>query len=124
MKFKSVKKSSEVVLAGIKADLDIVDGVVKGITLTDAKGSIVRVCERAYNMYVEIPAPPETEKKHKLSGTVLGLPVEKLYDHDFQANDEKRRLSGAVIDAELTVEEVQVPVDAEPSAKPAADCPF
>lgn len=63
MKFKSVKKASEIKLDGVKIELDTVDGSIKGLTITDAKGNLLRVAERSYSLYVEVPAPPETEKK-------------------------------------------------------------
>lgn len=111
MKFKSVKKSSEIVLEGVKVDLDIVDGSVKGVTFTDAKGNVVRMAERGYNLYVEVPAPPEIERKYRLHGSVLGLPVEQYFEDEYSANDEKRRLeNGSRDDADLTVELVEVPV--------------
>jgi hypothetical protein len=112
VKFKSVKKSAEVALAGIKVDIDFVDGSIKAVNLTDANGAFVRITERGYNLYVEIPAPPETEKKYQLKGSVLGLPVDKLFDDEFSANQEKNRLSSETHDSDLKVEAVQVPVAA------------
>lgn len=110
MKFKTVKKPSEVVLDGISVELDIVNDVIKGITLKDAKGNLVRVAERSYNIFVEVPCPPEKEKKHKLSGEVIGLPVEKLFDDKYAAEDEKRRLESESSTAELKVEEVELDI--------------
>jgi len=115
VKYKTVKKASEIVLAGVKVDLDVVDGSVKGLTLTDINGSVLRVSDRAYNMFIEIPAPPETETKFKLSGTVLNLPVEKLFDQEYDAECEKDRLSREVRSDDncvLKVEKVEVPVAA------------
>ena len=115
MKFKSVKKGSEVVLAGIKVDLDVVDNAVKAVILTDANGGMVRITERAYSMYVEVPAPPETEPKFKLSGKVLDLPVEKLFESEYDAECEKDRLHREIRSDQnctLTIEKVNVPVAA------------
>lgn len=113
MKFKSVKKASEVTLDGVRVEFDMVDGSIKAVTLTDPKGNVVRCAERGYNFYVEVPAPPETEKKFKLSGTVLGLPVEKVFDERHEADDELRRLESDVRGDDniaLKIEQIEVPV--------------
>lgn len=113
MKFKTIKKASDVTLEGIKVEFEMLDGSVKGLTLTDSKGSLLRVMERGYNICVEIPAPPETENKWKLSGTLLGLPVEKVYDNDWEAKEEQGRLERACreeSDSSLKVEQIAIPV--------------
>lgn len=116
MKFKSTKKASDIALDGITVELDVVDSAVKAITLTDPKGSIVRIAHRDYSsMYVEVPAPPELVKRWKLSGHVLSLPVDKLFDTEYDANDERQRLERACreeSDSSLKVEQVEVPVAA------------
>ena len=89
MKFKSVKKASEVTLEGITVELDTVDGSIKGVILTDAKGNTLRVIERNYNLFVEVPAPPEMEKKYRLSGNLLGLPVNMNFDSKYEADAEQ-----------------------------------
>jgi len=116
MKLKSVKKASDLVLEGIKIEIDTVDHSQKAVTFTDVKGNVVRVAHRDYNsLSVEVPAPPEMEKKFKLSGTVLGLPVDKLFDDQFEARNELERLESEVRNEDersLKVEQVDVPVAA------------
>jgi hypothetical protein len=111
MKFKSVKKASEIKLAGITATLDVVDNSTQSITLDDEEGNSVRIAIRSYNLYVEVPAPPETEKKYQLVGHVLDLPVDRVFDEKYEAENERRRLSDAA-HAELEVKEIHVPVAA------------
>ena len=108
MRFKTVKKSSEITLEGVKVELDFVDGALKAAHFTDPKGNTLRITERGYNLYAEIPAPPETEKKYKLHGHVLDVPVEKIFDDEFEANQEKRRLEDEAARSELKVEKVEV----------------
>jgi hypothetical protein len=112
MKLKSVKKNSEIVLAGIAAELDLVDSSVQGLTLRDAAGNMVRIALRSYSMQVEVPAPPVMEKKFRLSGEVLGLPVERTFDSQYEADDERQRLESGVRgeEAALKVEEVEVAI--------------
>lgn len=112
MKFKSVKKASEVTLEGITVELDTVDGSIKGVILTDAKGNTLRVIERTYSLFVEVPAPPEMEKKYRLSGNLLGLPVNMNFDSKYEADAEQERLERGIRgdESELKVEEVEVPV--------------
>ncbi|MGH8266900.1 MAG: hypothetical protein ACRETH_05480 [Steroidobacteraceae bacterium] len=110
MRFRTAKKGADVVLAGIKAELDIVDGTTHGITLSDGQGHVVHITQRGYNLFVEVPAPPATEKKYKLHGHVLDVPVERLFDEEFEANQEKRRLEDETARHELKVEHVDVEV--------------
>lgn len=116
MKLKSTKKAADIALEGIKVELDVVDGSVKAVVLTDAKGSFVRIAHRDYSsMCVEVPAPPEIEKKFKLSGSVLGLPVEKMFDQKYEAEEERNRLESDVRGEDnvaLKIEQVDVPVAA------------
>jgi len=115
VKFKSVKKTSEIKLDGVKVEFDMVDGSIKAVTLTDASGNVVRCAERGYNFYVEVPAPPETEKKYRLHGSVLGISVEKTFDDEFTAKEEQRRLERSCInesEADLKVEFVEIAVAA------------
>ena len=108
MKFKSTKKASDIILEGVTVELDMVDNAVKSVILTDAKGNTVRVIERTYNLYVEVPAPPEMVKRWKLSGHVLDLPLEKVFEHEYEAIEEKSRLEGDAARSKLNVEEIQV----------------
>lgn len=111
MKFVSVKKNADVKLEGITVDFDIVDNSVKAIMLKDAKGNVLRVSERAYNLYVEVPAPPEKEIKHKLSGEVIGLKIEKVFDNSREARDEMDRLCRETTGhTDLKIEEVEIDI--------------
>jgi hypothetical protein len=110
MKFKAVKKNSEVVLAGVAAEFDFVDGSVHGLTLRDATGNVVRIAMRSYSMQVEVPAPPVMETKYRLNGKVLGIGVDCTFDNQYEADAERERLERGVRgdDTDLKVEEVQV----------------
>lgn len=112
MKFKAVKKNSEVVLTGVAAEFDMVDGSVHALTLRDGAGNVVRIAMRGYSMQVEVPAPPVMEKKYRLSGKVLGIGMDCTFDNQYEADAERERLEHGVRgdDTDLRVEEVEVPV--------------
>lgn len=92
MKFKSVKKASDIVLDGCVVSLDQVEGSIKAVNVKDAKGNRLRVRIDSYNMSVEVPAPPETVTKYRLHGQVIGINVDKIFDEEHEAEDEKKRL--------------------------------
>jgi hypothetical protein len=115
MRFVTVKRATEIKLEGVKVSLDIVNGLQKGILLSDGKGGVLRVrLMGCSDLSIEVPAPPEVEKKHKLTGWVLGIPVDKTFDHQHEAQREQMKLEEAAPGtALLKVEEVQGPVDGE-----------
>jgi len=121
MQFITVKKSSDIKLAGIKAELDITDKSVNGVTFTDADGNVVRVSLRSYSMTVEVPAPPTMVKRFKVIGKVLGLPVDELfadrYDADIRADEWNRGLMSPGVE----VQEVEVPEEQATTPVPETD---
>lgn len=123
MRFVTIKRASEIKLEGITARLDVVNNIQKGILLSDSKGNVLRVRISNYSdISIEVQAPPEVEKKHKVTGTVLELPVEKTFDDRYEADRELSRLEGAAPgNTDLKVEEVEVPIDGQGSTD---DIPF
>ncbi|MFY2855019.1 hypothetical protein ACOTJG_13685 [Achromobacter xylosoxidans] len=123
MQFITAKKSSDIKLAGIKAELDITDKSVNGVTFTDAEGNVVRVSLRSYSMAVEVPAPPVMVKRYKVAGKLMGLTVNEMFDDAFNAEVRVEELTRLSTNADLGVQEVEIPEEQACTAD-ADDLPF
>ncbi|CUJ58767.1 Uncharacterised protein [Achromobacter xylosoxidans] len=123
MQFITAKKSSDIKLAGIKAELDITDKSVNGVTFTDAEGNVVRVSLRSYSMAVEVPAPPVMVKRYKVAGKLMGLTVNEMFDDAFNAEVRVEELTRLSTNADLGVQEVEIPEEQACQAD-ADDLPF
>lgn len=123
MQFITAKKSSDIKLAGIKAELDITDKSVNGVTFTDTEGNVVRVSLRSYSMAVEVPAPPVMVKRFKVAGKLMGLTVNEMFDDAFNAEVRVEELTRLSTNADLGVEEVEIPEEQACQAD-ADDLPF
>lgn len=121
MQFITVKKSSDIKLAGIKAELDITDKSVNGVTFTDAEGNVVRVSLRSYSMTVEVPAPPTMVKRFKVIGKVLGLSVNELYADRYDADIRADELNRGAMSPQVEVLEVEVPEEQATTVVPETD---
>ena len=109
MNFTQAKKPSEVILVGaISVEFDKTDETLNAVIFKDAYGHICRVANRSYSMYVEIPAPPQMEKKWQLSGTYKKIEIKELFDDKWNAEARRNELSD-----DLLIEEVSVPVSEE-----------
>lgn len=113
MHYSSVKKAGEIVLEGITVDTEIVDRGLRSVTLTDAKGRVVRFERNEYGpLKVTVPAGPPTVEKHIVSGSVLGVPVREEFEDKYEAERRARQLEGDVHgDTNLKVNTEQVPID-------------
>ncbi len=113
MNLVNVKKASDIVLDGISVDAEFRDGSLHAVTLTDQKGSLVRIALDSYALRALIPAPPEKKKVNVLTGkvAVLGTPIREEFDHQFQAESRRTELESAGIaeGIEIAAEEVLVP---------------
>lgn len=123
MQFITAKKSSDIKLAGIEAELDITDKSVNGVTFTDAEGNVVRVSLRSYSMAVEVPAPPVMVKRYKVAGKLMGLTVNEMFDDAFNAEVRVEELTRLSTNADLGVQEVEIPEEQACQAD-ADDLPF
>jgi len=110
MKFKQVKKVSEMQLSGITIDLDQTGDTLNSVTFTDTEGHTVRVRYSSYSMYVEVPAPPAMVKKHLVSGKLHGVVVSESFDEPYPATLRVRELREVGAEVELT--EIEVPEEA------------
>jgi len=122
VKFKSVKTAAELGLVGVNVELTVVDGSVQAVTLRDRAGHLAVI--RAADSYskaitILVPAPPETAKRHMVTGTACGLTVDEPFETAYEATERLRELERAVGGGtNLRVEERDVVV--EPAEKTTA----
>lgn len=109
MNMKTVKKHSEIILAGIAIEMHVKDGTTIGLTLKDASGSLVTVQRDSYGLGVDvlIPAPPKMVKRHQVKGKIKGVAFCELFDESYLAI---ARVNELGVDADpIEVTEVEIP---------------
>lgn len=127
MKFTTVKTADEILLNGIVADLKVIDGTVKGVTLTDNEGHKLVVEEHGFSISIQVPTPPKTIKGLRLFGTVFGLPVEEKFTskQTSLASDRKRAFEEKAGDvANLKLEECELTEEEAETAEKPDEIPF
>jgi hypothetical protein len=111
VRYVTVKKLSDVKVAGVKLEADVVNDTFNSVTLFDKDGNFVRFKSPYGNLSVEVKAPPKTEKKTVL--VVKGMPVagdfEKPFDNKYDAEQAARDARSAGADSAEVVER-DVPV--------------
>ncbi len=113
MKFQTVKNDSELKLNGITFDVLRVNGIIKNLTMKDSDNNIVQIMVNNYDVAVCVPEPPTMVTKYRVHGTVVGVPVDHLFDTDYDARNSieayKNRVYDASVDVDLYIEKVEVP---------------
>jgi hypothetical protein len=125
MKLASAKKDSELSLQGITFETEYHDSTLKSVTMRDGNGGIVRIAQGEYSgIKALVPAQPTMVKRHKVSGTVAGLPVSQMFETEYDAARAKHHYERKLAehdDAKLTIEVVEVPED---EVEPSPEIPF
>jgi hypothetical protein len=85
MNLVTVKKDSDIKLAGVTAEIERADGNIRAVVLKDAAGGMV-VIRGDYGVSVQVPAPPTMVKKWKLTGSLKGLKYEEFFDSKYSAD--------------------------------------
>ena len=120
MNLISIKRTDDLKLEGIKIDAEWRDKALAALTLTDAKGNIVRIATENYTVRAYVTAPVEKKmvyvvKKmvYVVTGIVptLGTPIREEHENDFEAQNRKRELehAGVIENAATAVEEIEIP---------------
>ncbi len=120
MKLKTIKAAGEIKLKDVHVELEIVDKVIRSITLTDVGGTFLKITHgESYsnNIKVLIAEQPEVETKFKVTGTLHAgsdseIPFRKVLDDEHRANNlaQDLRYKGAE-DAKVEPVEVRKPAD-------------
>lgn len=109
MNWERIKAASEIVLDGIKVEIETHDKSLRAVELTDAKGNRVKVCLSNYSDFaVMIPAKPEMRDAHLLKGEFRGLQVKELFEHVSDARQRLAEITDGRDGATLTIEKVKV----------------
>ena len=111
-KLKQVKKASEMQLSGVDVKPEFRDGQLDSVTLTDSVGAVLKIAMSSYSMNAYIPAPPSTEKKFVLAGSVANVAdVRETFDTRWDAEQRQREIADKFReDLELKITEQDVPV--------------
>lgn len=114
MRFKTIKSASEIQLAGVKVSIDQVNDCPQAVTVTDEQGKLLRISLRSYALSIETLAPPKTEKRWQLSGTLCGATINAwTFDDEHAARRQLTEWSGAGIDTNIELKEIEVIVEEE-----------
>lgn len=121
MNYATAKTAADVNLEGVSVHFDKTDRALNAVVFRDAKGNLCRVSLQSYSMRVEVPAPPETAKRHVLRGE---LPVvgkfEKAFEQKWDADHAKESLPSEASDVTITEEDVVI----DPAPAKTDDIPF
>src|SRR3990167_5907649 len=113
MNLISIKRTDDLKLEGIKIDAEWRDKELAALTLTDAKGNIVRIATENYTVRAYVTAPVEKKMVYVVTGIVptLGTPIREEHENDFEAQNRKRELehAGVIENAATAVEEIEIP---------------
>lgn len=103
MKMVKVKSAREIVLQGVRAELETMDGSIKSITLTDAGGRMVKVSQDYYTaLLVTVPAPPEFQTKYRVTGRYAGCALDPTAcDSEQEAEERAASLRNMGVDVEI-----------------------
>lgn len=116
MKTKTAKKATEILLDGITAELHIVDGTIKGVTLLDRDGRLLTVQNNGWGSGIEVlipdVTPPKMEKAFRLKGAIKLIPFDETFKERWAADARLRDLA-ELADAPLAVEEFERPAEEE-----------
>lgn len=98
MKLKRVKSEKEIVLDGVKVNVEFVDNAIRSVHLTDSKGNVLVFSQENYNFSVSVKAPPEMKKVHVITGEIAGVKIHEIVEageYEAKTTFSKLELAGA-----------------------------
>lgn len=112
MKFEICKSASDIKIDGHNIELDKTGDTLNGVSIIKDGVVVARIVLRSYAMSIERPAEIPKVVKHRLTGTVLGLSVDQVFDDAYQAENARDEFfSNVMTGADLSVEQVYVDAD-------------
>ena len=112
MKFETCRTAADVKIEGHNIELDKTGDTLNGVSIIKDGNVVARIVLRSYSMSIERPAEIPKVVKHRLTGTVLGLSVDQVYDDAYQAENAREEFFSNVLSgADLAVEQVYVDAD-------------
>lgn len=112
MKMRKVQSAHEIVLQGIRVELETVDGAIKSLVLTDGDGRVLKVGQDYFNaLLVLVPAPPEFQTKYRVSSKYAGYDLVPI-ECGSETEAEERATSLRAFGAEATIDPFTVAVEA------------
>ena len=85
MKMKSAKKASDIILAGVRVELDTKDGNPIGVTITDENGKFLRVSYTGWGLDFLVPEPPKMVERFQVAGRLKGIAFDETIDDETKA---------------------------------------
>ncbi len=114
MKFATIRDFKELQLPGIEIQADSIDNSLRTVSFYVGTKLAFRLALDSYNLVAQKVAPPEMRNVRRLSGTVLGIPVQQDFDSKYEADDARRKYESGLCDEKystLAISEASVPVD-------------
>jgi hypothetical protein len=105
MDLKTVKKSADVALTGVTTELEVVDGHVARVKITDANGRSVFIRHTGYSLEVMVPAPPKMVERFQVKGSIKGIDFCERFETEFAA---RQRIDEIGPDNEVTPEKIEI----------------
>lgn len=109
MKLMRAKTAADVKLKGVVLELVTEGGEIHRIILRDVDGGYLEIARKDYSLQAFIPAPPEMKKVWKITGTMVGMEIEKIFDDEYEAKQAVAKIEG-VQDTKFKIEEIEVEV--------------
>ena len=107
MNFDRVKLFSKVALTGVTLDFETRDGTLQSVTITDAKGAVLKIAKDDYSIAALVPAVPKMRKRWAVRGEVNGLKCDERFDDQWSADQRANGLKD--LGEGFTVSEVEEP---------------
>lgn len=124
MNWDNIKGVGDIALDGIKAEIEMHNGSVKSIELSDGKGGRLKASLDSYSLCLLVPAKPKMKDAHLLKGEFRGLPVKELFEQEYEAKQRLREITDGSDDGALTIEKVKVAATDSGDLPKADEIPF
>ena len=94
MNLKRIKKVSEIKLEGVTIDAEYHETNLHSVTITDSKGSLVKISKTDYSeIGMFVTAPPTKVKKWAVTGKLMGIAeINETFDDQFTAGNRKSEI--------------------------------